>query len=189
MFKKLAKWILRNEISEYDACVDRLTKEKEGLTSELVKVCNERNKYKERLAASIKYILPNGVVSKIIAVLPNPNDIGNKPELRVDKEFVITGDATRIADPEMRWFFDVKFERLVKISDVKIVIEVSLRNNHGYSKLEIPAVIDHLGGQGEITSWVWNFWEAGLVMIPDDIYGVIFRATDAWNNVKHELGL
>lgn len=189
MFKKLAKWILRNEIAEYDACVDKLTKEKEGLISELSFVTNQCNRYKERLAASIKYILPNGVVSKIIAVLPNPNDVGNKPELRVDKEFVITGDTTRITDPEMRWFFDVKFERLVKISDVKIVIEVSLRNNHGYSKLEIPAVITHLGGQGEITSWVWNFWEAGLVMIPDDIYGVIYRITEAWNNVRNELAL
>lgn len=189
MFKRLAKWILRKEIAEYDSCVDKLTKEKDGLISDLSYVTNQRDKYKERLAASMKYILPNGVVSKIIAVLPNPNDVGNKPELRVDKEFVITGDATRITDPEQRWFFDVKFERLVKISEVKIVIEVSLRNNHGYSKLEIPAVITHLGCQGEITSWVWNFWEAGLVMIPDDIYGVIYRAFEAWNNVKYELGL
>lgn len=190
MFKKLAKWILRNEISDYDDCVSKLTREKEGLTSELTKVCNERNKYKERLAASINYVLPNGVISKIIAVLPNPNDVGNKPELRVDKEYIIQGDFNKIEDETKRWFFEVKFEKLEKISDVKIVLHITLRNNMGYSHLEIPAIVDNIHGKDTIIqSWVWNFYEAGLVMIPDHLYYVLQTADTAWNKVRNEVEL
>lgn len=190
MFKKIARWILREEISDYELCVEKLTKEKDGLTSEIAKVSNERNKYKERLAASVNYVLPNGVVSKIIAVLPNPNEIGLKPELKLGKDYVIQGEPVKIEGEMQRWFFEVKFEKLEKISDVKILLHISLRNNMGYSHMTIPAVVDNIiGHKTEVKSWVWNFYEAGVVMVPDDIYYVFQTADTAWDNVRHEIGL
>ena len=189
MIKKLVRWILRQELSEKDDEIKQSTTERDWFISELAKVSDERNRYKERLASSINYVLPNGVVSKVISLLPNPNEL--RKYLHGDgKEYIITGNPADVRDPNDRWYFSVKFEKLVKVSDVKILMVVTLKNNLGYAKLEIPATVANLKlDKSEYNSWVWNFYEAGIAMVPDDLYGVMQRSKDAWNNVLYELGL
>lgn len=139
----------------------------------------------EKFKKSISSVLPNGVVAKIVSYLPDPNAVGNAPELSVNKEFVLTGDYTKIVDEDGRWWFEVKFLRLVKESNEKINLEISLRNSLGYYKLIIPATIENLNG--EVRTWVWNFYNSGIVTITDAIYHVIYQAKEAWCNVQREL--
>ena len=175
--KRIAAKILSEEIEAYDKRVNELTQEKD--------------RYKERLAASVKYVLPNSVIAKILAALPDPNEVGNNTELRIGKDYIIKGDAVTINSHQYGgWFFEVKFERLIKISDKKINLRVILRNNQGTSQLDIAATIGHLySGNNEITTWLWNIYESGVVAMPDHLYNVIYCVSGAWNKVMHELGM
>lgn len=197
--KKIASKILSKELAAYDNRVKELTQDRDilvaqcgELNGQIRSLTDERDKYKERMAASLKYVLPNGVVAKIISVLPNPNEVGNKMEKSLPgQDYIIKGSSVPLSDGEKQnWFFEVKFEKLEKISDVKIMLHVTLRNNNGTARLEIPAVLDHLSSATTaVDTWVWNLWEAGLAVLHDDLYGVLYKANSAWNNVMHELGL
>ena len=197
--KKIASKILSAELIEYDDRIKELTQDRDTLVSQcrelngqIDTLTAERDRYKERMAASMKYVLPNGVVAKIIKVLPNPNEVADKMvKFLAGQDYIITGSSVPLSDGEKQnWFFEVKFDKLEKISDVKIMLHVTLRNNMGTAHLEIPAVIDHLGSAtADVDTWVWNLWEAGLAVLPDDLYGVLYRANAAWTNVMHELGL
>lgn len=133
-------------------------------------------------------LIPNGVLSRIISCLPDPNAVGNKSELRIDNKFVITGDFNKIEDEKMRWWFDVKFSRLIKVSDEKIELEVLLKNRLGCFNLRIPATIENLNN-GQLRTWVWNIYESGVMAVTDYIYSVIYKADEAWCDVKRDLGL
>lgn len=197
--KKIASKILSKELAAYDNKVDELVRKRDvlvrlygGLKDQINYLTAERDRYKERMPASLKYILPNGVVAKIISVLPNPNEVANKMEKSLaGQDYIITGTSVPLSDGEKQnWFFEVKFEKLEKISDVKIMLHVTLRNNGGTAHLEIPAVVDHLSSATvSVDTWVWNLWEAGIAVLPDDLYGVLYRFNNAWTNVRHELGL
>lgn len=197
--KKIASKILREELAAYDNRVNELIQDRDTLVSQcgelngqINRLTAERDKYKERIAASLKYVLPNGVVAKIISVLPNPNEVANKMEKSLaGQDYIITGSSVPLSDGEKQnWFFEVKFERLEKISDVKIMLHITLRNNMGASHLEIPAVVDHLSGATTaVDTWVWNLWEAGLAVLPDDLYGVLYRANNVWAKIKNDLAL
>lgn len=197
--KKIASKILSEELAAYDNRVNELSQDRDILVAQCGELngqirflTSERDRYKERMAASLKYVLPNGVVAKIISVLPNPNEVADKMEKSLaGQDYIITGTSVPLSDGEKQnWFFEVKFEKLKKISDVKIMLHVTLRNNMGTAHLEIPAVVDHLSGAtSDVNTWVWNLWEAGLAVLPDDLYGVLYRANNAWTIVRHELGL
>lgn len=190
--KKIASKILSEELAAYENRVSELVQDRDNLIAQCGELGAERDRYKERMAASLKYVLPNGVVAKIISVLPNPNEVANKMEKSLaGQDYIITGSSVPLSDGEKQnWFFEVKFEKLEKISDVKIMLHVTLMNNRGSARLEIPAVVDHLSGAtSSVDTWVWNLWEAGLAVLPDDLYGVFYKAADAWNNVLHELAL
>lgn len=197
--KKIASKILSEELAVYDNRVNELTHDRDTLVSQcgelngqINSLTAERDRYKKRMAASLKYVLPNGVVAKIISVLPNPNEVADKMEKSLaGQDYIITGSSVPLSDgKKQNWFFEVKFEKLEKISNVKIMLHVTLRNNMGTARLEIPAVVDHLSGDtSAVDTWVWNLWEAGLAVLPDDLYGVLYRANNAWTNVMHELGL
>ena len=197
--KKIASKILSAELAAYDNRVNEITQDRDALVSQcgelngqIKRLTVERNRYKNRIAASLKYVLPNGVVAKIISVLPNPNEVADKMEKSLaGRDYIIKGSSVPLSHGGIQnWFFEVKFEKLEKISDVKIMLHVTLRNNMGTAHLGIPAVIDHLGSATTtVDTWVWNLWEAGLAVLPDDLYGVLYRANSAWTNVMHELGL
>ena len=199
IIKKIASKILSKELTAYENRVNELTKDRDMLVSQCGELNGqvrsltvERNRYKNRMAASLKCVLPNGVVAKIISVLPNPNEVADKMEKSLaGKDYIITGSSVPLSDGEKQnWFFEVKFEKLEKISDVKIMLHVTLRNDMGTEHLEIPAVIDHLSSAtSAVDTWIWNLWEAGLAVLPDDLYGVFYRANKAWNKVMHELRL
>lgn len=183
--KELSRWILRKELMELDDLLECRITETRMLQDEkdrLEKLCHH---LEEKFKKSVSCVLPNSVVAKIISYLPDPNAVGNAPELRVNKEFVLTGDYTKIVDEDGRWWFEVKFLRLVKESDERINLEISLRNDLGYYKLIIPATIEYLNG--EVRTWVWNFYNSGIVTITDAIYHVIYQSKEAWCNVKREL--
>ena len=183
--RELSRWILRKELMELDDLLECRITETRMLQDEkdrLEKLCYH---LEEKFKKSVSCVLPNGVVAKIISYLPDPNAVGNAPELRVNKEFVLTGDYTKIMDEDGRWWFEVKFLRLIKESDERINLEVSLRNSLGYYKLIIPATIENLNG--EVKTWVWNFNNSGIVTITDAIYHVIYQAKEAWCNVQREL--
>ena len=183
--KKLSRWILRKELSNMDVLMEcRVTaiRALEDKNAELEQRCHY---IEEKFNKSISCILPNGVVAKIISYLPDPNAVGNKPELMVNREFVLTGDYTTIADESGRWWFEVKFLRLFKRSDERIDLEVSLRNGLGHCVLIIPATIEHLNG--EVRTWVWNFNNSGVVAVTDAIYSFIYQSKEAWCNVQREL--
>lgn len=185
--RELSKWILRKELSAMDVsmeCRVNAIRALEDKNAELEQKCSY---FEEKFKKSISCVLPNGVVAKIISYLPDPNAVGNAPELQVNKEFVLTGDYTKITDEDGRWWFEVKFLRLVKENDERINLEVSLRNGLGYYKLIILATIENLNG--EVKTWVWNFYNSGIVTITDAIYRVIYQAKEAWCNVKRELFL
>lgn len=183
--KELSRWILRNELKGLDDLLEYRVTETRMLQDKNVELERRCNYLEEKFKKSISCVLPNGVVAKIISYLPDPNAVGNAPELRVDKEFVLTGDYTKITDEDGRWWFEVKFLRLVKKSDERIDLEISLRNNLGYCKLTIPVTIENLNG--EVKTWVWNFNNSGIVTITDAIYHVIYQAKEAWCNVQREL--
>ena len=197
--KKIASKLLSEELAAYDNRVNELTQDRDivvsqcrELNGQIRSLTAERDKYKERMAASLKYVLPNGVVAKIISVLPNPNEVADKMGKYLDgQNYIITGSSVPLSDGEKQnWFFEVKFEKLEKISDVKIMLHVTLRNDMGTARLEIPAVVDHLRSATlSVDTWAWNLWEAGLAVLPDDLYGVLYRANNDWTNVRHELGL
>lgn len=171
--RELSRWVLRKELRR--------------LELEIADYQQLNRELQKRFATSIRCMLPIGVVAKIISYLPDPNSIGNKPELRVDKEFVLTGDYTKVVDEAGRWWFEVKFMRLKKVSDEKINLEVSLRNNAGYCKLDIPATKESFSGVAEVNTWVWNIYESGIVALTDDTYSFIYKAGEAWHNVSREL--
>lgn len=183
--KELSRWILRRELKELDDLLEYRVTETRMLQDKNVELERRCNYLEEKFKKSISCVLPNGVVAKIISYFPDPNAVGNASELRVNKEFVLTGDYTKIVDEDGRWWFEVKFLRLVKESDERINLEVSLRNSLGYYKLIIPATIENLNG--DIRTWVWNFYNSGIVTITDAIYHVIYQAKEAWCNVQREL--
>lgn len=197
--KKIAAKILSEELAAYDNRVNELTHDRDMLVTQcgelngqINSLTVERNRYRNRMAASLKYVLPNGVVAKIISVLPNPNEVADKMEKSLaGHDYIIKGSSVPLSDGEKQnWFFEVKFEKLEKISDVKIMLHVTLRNNMGTARLEIPAVVDHLSSAtSAVDTWVWNLWEAGLAVLPDDLYGVFYRANKTWNKVMQELML
>lgn len=182
--KELSRWILRKELKELDDLLEYRVTETRMLQDKNVELERQYHYLEEKFKKSISCVLPNGVVAKIISYLPDPNAVGNVPELRVNREFVLTGDYTKIVDEDGRWWFEVKFLRLVKESDERIDLEVSLRNGLGYYKLTIPATIENLNG--EVRTWVWNFYNSGIVTITDVIYHVIYQAKEAWCNVQRE---
>jgi len=183
--KELSRWILRKELNELNDLLEYRVTEIRMLQDKNAELEQRCWYLEEKFKKSISCLLPNGVVAKIISYLPDPNVVGNASELRVDKEFVLTGDYTRIEDEDGRWWFEVKFLRLVKESDERINLEISLRNGLGYYKLIIPATIENLNG--EVRTWVWNFYNSGIVTITDVIYHVIYQAKEAWCNVQREL--
>ena len=183
--RELSRWILRKELNELNDLLEYRVTETRMLQDKNAELERRCNYLEEKFKKSISCVLPNGVVAKMISYLPDPNAVGNAPELRVNKEFVLTGDYTKIVDEDGRWWFEVKFLRLVKESDERINLEVSLRNSLGYYKLIIPATIEYLNR--EVRTWVWNFYNSGIVTITDAIYHVIYQAKEAWCNVQREL--
>ena len=173
MLRELSMWVLRKELGR--------------LELEIADYQQLNRELQKRFATSIRCMLPIGVVAKIISYLPDPNSIGNKPELRVDKQFVLTGDYTKIVDEAGRWWFEVKFVRLKKVSDEKINLEVSLRNNLGYCVINIPATKESFSGVVDLSTWVWNIYESGIVALTDDTYSFIYKAGEAWYNVQRDL--
>lgn len=185
--KELSRWILRKELDEMDSQLEARAAACREWEDKYKELLSNYQKLYDKVASSVRCILPNGVVAKIISYLPDPNAVGNKSELRIDREFVLSGDYTKIYGDDGRWWFEVKFLRLVKVSDEKILLEVSLRNNKRYFKLEIPATVEFFNGQ--VRTWVWNIYESGMVVITDNIYSFINKADDVWCKVQRDLGL
>lgn len=192
ILKFLAQKILRKELVAYNDRISELTADRDWLTKQCGDLNRDLKRYGERLAKSVRYVVPNSVIAKIIAVLPDPNGIGDNSELKIDKANIIKGEAVKINDKGVfdGWFFEVRFEKLVRISEVKVILQVTLRNNQGMVRLEIPATVGNFSNNGvEIRTWIWNIYESGMSCLPDNVFNVYYHAAKSWSNIKYELGL
>lgn len=195
LIKKLARRILRQEIADFKSRVVTLEDDR----ALLIEQCRELQhsvdaKTKEiaelskRISHPRVHILPVGLVSKVLLQLPNPNSIGTfaQNEMR-ENTYVIQGQGGEMRE-EYKWYFEVRFESIDIITDNRVELTISVRNNLGYQEIKIPATKTTLKSEKlEAYTWVWNLQESDLLVLPDDLYAVLYKASDAWTNICTEM--
>ena len=120
--------------------------------------------------------------------MPNPNSIGTfaQNEMR-EKSYIIQGQGGQMHE-EDKWYFEVRFESIDVITDNRVELTISVRNNLGQQKIKIPATKATLMSEKlKATTWVWNLQESDLLVLPDDLYAVLYKASEAWTNICAEM--
>ena len=195
LIKKLASRILRQEIADFKSRIVDLEDDR----ALLIKQCRERQEsvdaltkeiaeLKKRISHPMVHVLPVGLVSKVMSNMPNPNSIGNfaQKEMR-EKSYIIQGQGGKMHE-EDKWYFEVRFESIDVITDNRVELTIAVRNNLGQQKIKIPATKATIKSEKlETVTWVWNLQESDLLVLPDDLYAVLYKVSDDWRNVCAEI--
>ena len=195
LIKKLARGILRQEIADFKSRIVTLEDDR----ALLIEQCHERQdsidamtkeiaELRKRISHPWVHVLPVGLVSKVMLQMPNPNSIGTfaQNEMR-EKSYIIQGQGGKMHE-EDKWYFEVRFESIDVITDNRVELTISLRNNLGQQKIKIPATKATLKSEKlKATTWVWNLQESDLLVLPDDLYAVLYKASEAWTNICAEM--
>ena len=156
LLKKIASRILRQEIETMNKDLYRL---------------------KQQAYGQKKIILPQGAVSCIVDMLPNPNDVAmgrltadqllalNAPENVRKYHYVLNGEERC---SEIRIVADDRKEKpenglMIELMDFKLKVFIPLTFNE--SKFN--------GSEIEITTWVWDFYRAGIRVVGDRDFQMI----------------
>lgn len=151
LLKKIARCILRQEI--------------EAMNKDLYRL-------KQQAYGQKKIILPQGAVSCIVDMLPNPNDVAmgrltadqllvlNAPKNVRKYHYVLNGEERC---SEIRIVADDRKEKyenglMIELMDFKLKVFIPLI----FSKSKING-----GTEVEVTTWVWDFYRAGIRTIGD----------------------
>ena len=183
LFKKIAGKILREEI-------DALTKERDGYKQQVIELntsngelISENEKLRKRISDGNKTILPNTLMAEVLKRMPDPNKLAYHQKLDVDDCFKVHFGG--------HWSFDVKIDKLTKITDEKLELVFEVVSEDGWKQeLRIPCVVvSYQSPVTNIRTWVWNLFESGISVVPDHLYAVITASGKAWEKVIVELGL
>ena len=156
LLKKIASRILRQEI--------------EAMNKDLYRL-------KQQAYGQKKIILPQGAVSCIIDMLPNPNDVAmgrltadqvlalNAPENVRKYHYVLNGEERC---SEIRIVADDRKEKygnglMIELIDFKLKVFIPLI----FSKSKFK------GSKIEVNTWVWDFYRAGIRAIGDRDFQMI----------------
>ena len=151
LLKKIASRILRQEI--------------EAMNKDLYRL-------KQQVYGQKKIILPQGAVSCIVDMLPNPNDVAmgrltadqllalNAPKNVRKYHYVLNGEERC---SEIRIVADDRKEKygnglMIELMDFKLKVFIPLT----FSKSKING-----GTEVEVSTWVWDFYRAGIRTIGD----------------------
>lgn len=195
LIKKLARRILRQEIADFESRIVTLENDR----ALLIEQCRESQEsvdamtkeiaeLRKRISHPRVHVLPAGLVSKVMLKMPNPNSIGTfaQNEMR-EKSYIIQGQGGKMHE-EDKWYFEVRFESIDVITDNRVELTISVRNNLGQQKIKIPATKATLTSEKlKATTWVWNLQESDLLVLPDDLYAVLYKASEAWTNICAEM--
>lgn len=195
LIKKIARRILRQEITDFESRINTLEDDRALLIEQCLERKDKINAMTEEIAELRKrishpkvHVLPVGLVSKVMAQMPNPNSIGTfaQKEMR-EKSYIIQGQGGKMHE-EDKWYFEVRFESIDIITDNRVELTISVRNNLGQQKIKIPATKTTLTNENlEVDTWVWNLQESDLLVLPDDLYAVLYKASEAWTNICAEI--
>ena len=92
-------------------------------------------------------------------------------------------------------FFDFgriscRYIGIKKTSETNVVMKIEISDAvRGTEMLHLPVTLVTISSSNnsELTTWVWNVWKSGLCVVNDELYDMIYTATEAWTNVKREL--
>ncbi|MBQ7494396.1 MAG: hypothetical protein IJT75_01315 [Bacteroidaceae bacterium] len=192
LLKRLASRILAAEIKDKNNEIAKLSDARDGLDMKCRKFSEEIERLRQRITDGGKVVLPNSVVAKIFANLPDPNSIGSNKMLKINKPYILTSEnrEAKISGDNGLWFFEVTIHRVERISDKKVELVIELRNESGRFVLRIPAiVVRYKNAITECDTWVWNLYESGIDALPDHTFTVMYSAMKAWADVSREFFL
>lgn len=186
--KNIAREILYDELEECENRVNSLQDANTQLADEFYEVSRKYDtlgKMYDALRSEVKnscrIILPAKFVNKLIEKLPDPNLIGNMVKYRYEtKQLDASFNLGRIS---------CKYISIKKTSETNVVMKIEVTDAvRGTEILYLPATLVTTSSNGsELTTWVWNVWKSGLCVVNDELYDIIYTATEAWTNVKREL--
>lgn len=209
LIKKLASRILRQEIADFKSrivdleddrallikqCrerqdrIDAMIKDTAESSKQIAELSKQIEELRKRISHPRVHVLPVSLVSKVMSNMPNPNSIGNfaQKEMR-EKSYIIQGQGGKMNE-EGKWYFEVRFESIDVITDNRVELTIAIRNNLGQQKIKIPATKATIKSEKlETVTWVWNLQESDLLVLPDDLYAVLYKVSDDWRNVCAEM--
>lgn len=186
--KNIAREILYDELEEYENRVNLLQDSNAKLASESLELSKKYyslgriyDALRSEVKNSCRIILPAKFFNKLIEKLPDPNLIGNMvKEKNETKRLDASFNFGRIS---------CRYIGIRKTSETNVVMKIEISDAvRGTEILHLPVTLVTLSSNGsELTTWVWNVWKSGLCVVNDELYDMIYTATEAWTNVKREL--
>lgn len=187
--KNIAREILYDELEEYENRVNLLQDSNAKLAAESLewsKTYYSLSKVYDALRSEVKnsckIILPAKFFNKLIEKLPDPNLIGN---------MVKEKNETKRLDASFHFGrISCRYICIRKTSETNVVMKIEISDAvRGTEILHLPVTLVNLSSNDncELTTWVWNVWKSGLCVVNDELYDIIYTATEAWTNVKREL--
>lgn len=184
IIKKLARWILREELKSSEDRIKSLLQERRDLliqrnelTLLLHKAEDKLDCFYKRLKQNRKIILPQSIMEGVLKVLPNPNEVysGKLVDCEIEKSVSFNGEEIPV---RLDRFFKNDFDDIVltvKIKRLDIDVSFVLR------KEKIRYNI--LGVDTEVETCYWDFNFSNIRLITDDIWKVITKFVEAQRNV------
>lgn len=186
--KNIAREILYDELEEYENRVNLLQDANTELGAKSFEL-SVKNAYLDKVYNALRsevknscsIILPAKFFNKLIEKLPDPNLIGNMVRER---------NEIKKLDASFNFgYISCRYIGIKKTSETNVVMKIEISDAvRGTEILHLPVTLVTLSSNGsELTTWVWNVWKSGLCVVNDELYDMIYTATEAWTNVKREL--
>lgn len=175
--KKLARWILREEISELIKHHEESERNLKYEISDLLIKLNGRQ----------IIMLSQTMVKLIIDMLPDANQVGTAN--LTSQELISRSKTLRDSLRGESYGHKITFVRILEedkkikgvvlhISDYKIDVVIPLERNKVKFK--------HLNVDTEIDTYYWDFYKAGIRMVSDTAWGMTMEFINAQRNVLSE---
>lgn len=175
--KKLARWILREEISELIKHHEESERNLKHEISDLLIKLNGRQ----------IIMLSQTMVKLIIDMLPDANQVGTAN--LTSQELISRSKTFRDSLRGESYGHKITFVRILEedkkikgvvlhISDYKIDVVIPLERNKVKFK--------HLNVDTEIDTYYWDFYKAGIRMVSDTAWGMTMEFINAQRNVLSE---
>jgi len=183
---KLAQRILKDEIANYESQITDLTKDRDGYLDSYVKANGTIAELKNELNKKGNCMLPVSLVAEVVKFLPDANFLAIHIPNSGDEYIMNSGSCSF---GRYDWKFEIKIDKVVRISDKKIELIVNLTNTRGVkTEIHIPAtLVTYHNIASDIKGYVWNMYGSGIDMITDDVYRVVDDAVDVWANCLRDL--
>lgn len=177
--KKIAKWILREELNELQKTLNKQAHEKVEMNKQIASL-------KERLFGSRKVLLSQTMVECIVKMLPDPNKAGfgglTSSDLKIrNMNFVdeLGGRQQHSVRFVQAIGDDERLQGLtINISEYNINVFIPLRReNVNYEVFGVQTAID---------TYFWDLYGAGIRMLSNEAFAMSSEFINAQRNVMKE---